>query len=45
MHENFKRIKSLMDWIVKFTFENEVLEDIEIFDVLSKLGGNNVVSR
>jgi hypothetical protein len=35
VYESFEKIKLLMPWIVKFTFENEVLEDIEMFDVLS----------
>lgn len=35
-YENFEKIKSLMPWIVKFTFDNDKLQDIEMFDVFVK---------
>ncbi|MDT8718455.1 histidine phosphatase family protein [Clostridium sp. 19966] len=35
-YESFEVIKSLMPWIVKVTFENDVLQGIEMFDVFTK---------
>ncbi len=32
-YEDFKKIKKLMPWIVKFTFDNEIMKDIEFVDV------------
>lgn len=35
-YEDFQRIKSLMPWIVKFTFDRDRLQDMEQFDLFAE---------
>ena len=41
-YDDFERIKGLMPWIVKFTFENDICTEIQSYNLYSPCHGSNI---